>query len=62
MEDELNAGDLVKHKLNERPMVVMWVELEKEAARCRWLDGTEWKDTLFRVDELELVELPLPRE
>lgn len=60
MEDEFNAGALVKHKLNERPMVVMWVEPEKEAARCRWLDGTEWKDALFRVDELELVGLPQP--
>lgn len=49
MENEFNAGTPVKHKLNERQMVVMWMEPEKEAARCRWLDGTEWKDALFRV-------------
>ena len=60
MEDEFNAGTPVKHKLNERQMAVVWMEPEKEAARCRWLDGTEWKDALFRVDELEFVGPPQP--
>ena len=60
MEDELTAGALVKQQVTERPMVVLWVEPEKAAARWRWLEGTEWKDALCRVDELELVERPQP--
>ena len=60
MNDEITIGMLVEHVLTKQQMVVMWVAPEKDAARCRWLNGLEWKDELFRLDELEFIGSPSP--
>ena len=58
--EHVTPGAVVKQRDNEQQMVILWVEADDESVRCRWLDGLEWKDALFRVDELELLGPPQP--
>ena len=56
----VKPGAVVKQRHSEQQRVIVWVEADDESVRCRWLDGLERKDALFRVDELELIGPPPP--
>ena len=58
--EHVKPGAVVKQRQDEQPRVIVWVEEDDESALCRWLGGLEWKDALFRVDELELIGPPQP--
>ncbi len=52
---QLQKGDLVREKAGGPVMVIMWVYPDRESARCRWVEGAEWTDTIFPLDDLERV-------
>lgn len=51
----LQKGDLVRTKAGGPVMVIMWVYPDRESARCRWVEGAEWTDAVFRLADLERV-------
>lgn len=52
---QLQKGDLVREKAGGPVMVIMWVYPDRESARCRWVEGTDWTDAVFRLDDLQRV-------
>ena len=52
---QLQKGDLVREKAGGPVMVIMWVYPDREAARCRWVEGADWTDAVFRLDDLQRV-------
>ena len=52
---QLQKGDLVREKAGGPVMVIMWVYPDRESARCRWVEGTDWTDAVFRLDALQRV-------
>ena len=57
----LQKGDLVRAKAGGPVMVIMGVHPDGQSARCRWVDGVDWTDTVFRLADLERVtRLPKP--
>ena len=53
--EHVKPGAVVKQRQDEHQMVIVWVEADSESVRCRWMDGLEWKEASFRVDDLEVV-------
>ncbi len=51
----LQKGDLVREKAGGPVMVLMEAYPDRQAARCRRVEGVEWKDTVFPLDDLERV-------
>ena len=51
----LQKGDLVREKAGGPVMSIMEVHPDRQAARCRRVEGVEWTDTVFPLDDLERV-------
>jgi transposase-like protein/uncharacterized protein YodC (DUF2158 family) len=52
---QLQKGDLVREKAGGPVMVIMWVYPDRESARCRWVEGTDWTDAVFPLGDLQRV-------
>ena len=52
---QLQKGDLVREKAGGPVMVIMWVYPDRESARCRWVEGADWTDAVFPLDDLQRV-------
>ena len=52
---QLQKGDLVRTKAGGPIMVIMWVYPDRQSARCRWVEGADWTDAVFRLDDLQRV-------
>ena len=52
---QLQKGDLVREKAGGPVMVIMWVYPDRQSARCRWVEGADWTDAVFRLADLERV-------
>ena len=51
----LQKGDLVRAKAGGPVMVIMGVHPDRQAARCRRVEGAGWTDAVFRLDDLQRV-------
>ncbi len=51
----LQKGDLVRAKAGGPVMVIMGVHPDRQAARCRRVEGAGWTDVVFRLDDLQRV-------
>lgn len=51
----LQKGDLVRAKAGGPVMVIMRVHLDRQAARCRRVEGAGWTDAVFQLDDLQRV-------
>jgi len=51
----VKPGTIVKQRHDAQPMVILWVEADGEAVRCRWLDGRGWKEASLPIEALEMV-------
>ena len=51
----LRKGDLVRAKAGGPVMVIMGVYPDRQAARCRWVEGVSRTDAVFRLADLQRV-------
>ena len=56
----LQKGDLVRAKAGGPVMVIMGVHADRQTARCRWVEGTDWTDAVFPLADLQRVTRTSP--